>query len=168
YSKLMLDLLATAFQADITRIATFMIGREGSNRTYREIGVSEAHHGLTHHRGNEEKIRKISKINRHHMELFAYFIGKLASIEEGDGTLLDHSMIVYGSGISDGNRHHHHDLPIMIAGTGRGAIKTGRHATVPTETPMANLYLSMLDLMGAPVDQLGDSNGRLTGLSELS
>ncbi len=166
YAALMFDLLALSFEADVTRIATFMLGREGSNRSYREIDVPEAHHGLTHHKGHEDKIRKISKVNRYHMELFARFIARLAATTDGDGALLDHSMIVYGSGISDGNRHHHHDLPVMLVG-GEG-IKTGRHVCYPAETPMNNLYLSLLDRVGVDVEQMGDSTGKLRGLSEVS
>jgi len=166
--RLMLDLMTLALQTDTTRIVTFMFAREGSNLAYREIGVSEAHHGLTHHQNDPEKIRKISRINRYHMELFASLIGKLAATPEGDGTLLDHSMVVYGSGIADGNRHTHHDLPVLLAGRGGGRIRTGRHVRYPSETPMTNLYLSMLDRMGVPMDNLGDSNGKLEGLSEIS
>ncbi|MCW5981591.1 MAG: DUF1552 domain-containing protein [Bryobacteraceae bacterium] len=165
--KLMLDLTAVAMQGDMTRIVTFMFAREGSNNTYREVGVSEAHHGLTHHMGDEEKIRKISAINRYHMELFAGFAQKLASTPDGDGTLLDHSMVVYGSGIADGNRHTHHDLPVLMVGGGGHGVKTGRHARYPTETPMTNLYLSMLVRMGLDPDSLGDSTGKLEGLYEV-
>lgn len=165
--RLMFDLMTVAFQADLTRIATFMFAREGSNRTYREIGVNEAHHGLTHHRNDQEKIRKISQINRFHMQQFAGFVGRLASVPDGDGTLLDHSLVVYGSGIADGNRHTHHDLPVLVLG-GRGAIKTGRHVRYPAETPMTNLYLSLLDRMGVDVEGLGDSTGKLQGLTELA
>ena len=164
---LMFDLMSLAFQADLTRVATFMYGREGSNRTYREIGVPGAHHGLTHHRNDAEKIRDISKINVFHMEMYARFLDKLASIPEGDGTLLDHSMVVYGSGISDGNRHLHHDLPVLLAGAGGGTIKTGRHLHFSSETPMTNFYLSLLDRAGAPAETLGDSTGELRELTEL-
>ena len=125
-----------------------MLGREGSNRTYREIGVPDAHHGLTHHKGDAEKIADIAKINRYHMEQFAYFIGKLHSTPDGDGSLLDHSMVVYGSGLADGNRHTHHDLPVLMAGRGCGTLKPGRHIRFPKETPMTNLYLSLLDRLG--------------------
>jgi hypothetical protein len=164
---LMMDLMTLALQTDTTRIVTFMFAREGSNLAYREIGVSEAHHGLTHHMNDREKIAKISRINRYHMELFAALVGKLASIPEGDGSLLDHSMVVYGSGIADGNRHTHHDLPVLMAGRGGGSIHPGRHVRYPDETPMTNLYLSMLDRMGVPMDNLGDSNGKLEGLTDL-
>jgi hypothetical protein len=167
HARLMFDLQAIAFQADLTRVATFMMGREGSNRTYREIGVSEAHHGLSHHRNNPEWIEKLSKINRFHMDQFAYFIEKLKSIPDGDGTLLDHVMVVYGSGISDGNRHLHHDLPVMLVGGG-GKFKGGRHLVYKQETPMANLFLTMLDRMGVKPESIGDSNGKLEHLTDLS
>ncbi len=167
HSRLMFDLLAVAFQTDLTRIATFMLAREGSTRAYREIGISDAHHPLTHHRGNQEMIHKVSEINRYHMEQFAYFLAKLKSIPDGDGTLLDHSMIVYGSGISDGNRHNHNDLPVLVAGGGAGTMRPGRHVRYPAETPMANLYLAMLDRMGVKPEAVGDSNGELNHLSEL-
>ena len=165
--RLMFDLIATAFQADLTRILTFMVGREGSTRTYREIGVSEAHHPLTHHRGDAQMIEKVAKINRLHMEQFAYFLGKLKSIQDGDGPLLDSAMIVYGSGLSDGNRHQHHNLPVLLAGRGAGTFRTGRHLGYPGDTPMTNLYLAMLDRMGIPTETLGDSNGKLEHLSDL-
>ncbi len=165
--RLMFDLIATAFQADLTRILTFMIGREGSTRTYREIGVSEAHHPLTHHRGDAQMIEKVARINRFHAEQFAYFLGKLKSVKDGDGALLDSAMIVYGSGLSDGNRHQHHNLPVLLAGRGAGTFRTGRHLRYANETPMTNLYLAMLDRMGIPTETLGDSSGNLEHLSDL-
>lgn len=167
HAKLMFDLQVVAFQTDQTRIATFMLAREGSNRTYREIGVPGGHHGLTHHRNDEEKIRKISKINRYHMELFSYFLKRLDSIQEGDGTLLDHSMVLYGSGLADGNKHTHHDLPVLVAGRAAGGLHPGRHMRYDTETPMANLYLTLLDRMGVHPESIGDSNGRLEHLTDL-
>jgi hypothetical protein len=168
HSKLMFDLLAVALQTDSTRIATLMMAREGSNRAYREINVSEGHHGLTHHRGNEDWIERIRQINRYHCEQFAYFLQRLDSIQEGDGTLLDNSMVVYGSGISDGNRHTHHDLPVAIAGRGTGKLRTGRHLLFPKETQMTNLYLSLLDLAGVCTSQLGDSTGPLQHLTDIA
>jgi hypothetical protein len=144
-----------------------MIGREGSNRTYRSIGVPEAHHGLSHHLNNPEKIEKIGKINVHHAELFAYFLGKLSSTPDGDGTLLDHSMIVYGSSLSDGNQHLHHDLPVALVGGANGTIKGGRHIQYKSETPMTNLFLSMLDRVGVKPESIGDSTGRIEHLSDL-
>jgi hypothetical protein len=165
--RLMFDLMTVAFQTDSTRIASFMVGREGSNRTYREIEVPDPHHGISHHRGDEVLIEKLAKINRYHIEQFAYFIQKLASTPDGDGSLLDHSMIVYGSGISDGNRHLHHDLPVLVLGKANGTWKTGRHIQYPKETPMANLYLSVLDRMGVRPETIGDSNGMLQHLTDL-
>ena len=167
HAKLMFDLQVVAFQTDQTRIATFMLAREGSNRTYREIGVPGGHHGLTHHRNDEEKIRKISKINRYHMELFSYFLKRLDSIQEGDGTLLDHSMVLYGSGLADGNKHTHHDLPVLVAGRAAGGLHPGRHLRYDTETPMANLYLTLLDRMGVHPEAIGDSTGRLEHLTDI-
>ncbi len=161
HSELMFDLLAVAFQADLTRIATLMLGLEQSTRSYPEIGISEAHHGLTHHLGNKEKIEKVTQINCFHARQFAYFLGKLNSIKDGDGTLLDHSMIVYGSGLSDGNRHLHHNLPVLMAGRGCGTVRPGRHVIYPQDTPMANLYVAMLDRMGVQIESMADSNGEL-------
>jgi len=157
YVKLMFDLLLVAFQTDLTRVSTFMLAREGSTRTYREIGIPDAHHALTHHRGNPEWIEKVARINTYHVEQFGYFLGKLKSTPDGDGSLLDHTLLAYGSGLSDGNRHDHADLPVVIAGGGLG----GRHIRYAKETPMNNLHLSLLDRVGVPIDSLGDSNGEL-------
>jgi hypothetical protein len=162
--RLLCDLLVLAFQGDLTRIATFVIANEGSNRSYKFIGVPEGHHDLSHHGRDKTKQEKISKINRFHTEQFAAFLTKLNSIREGEGTLLDNCMIVCGSGNSDGNRHNHDDLPILLAGKGGGTLATGRHIRYPKETPLTNLFLSMLDRMGAPVERLGDSTGRLPKL----
>jgi hypothetical protein len=167
YARLMYDLMTVAFQTDSTRISTFMIAREGSTRSYREIGVSDAHHPLTHHRNNPEWIEKIVRINRYHMEQFAYFVGRLKATPDGDGTLLDHTMLVYGSGLSDGNRHDHADLPVLLAGGGAGTLRTGRHVAYASETPMSNLHLALLDRLGVDTQQLGDSNGELKHLSDL-
>jgi len=167
YARLMFDLLATAMQSDLTRVATFMMAREGSNRTYREIGVSDGHHGLTHHRNNEEWIEQIRQINRYHCEQFAYFISRLDSLRDGDGTVLENSMVVYGSGISDGNRHTHHELPVVLAGRAGGALRGGLHLRYAKETPMTNLYLSMLERAGLPAESLGDSTGQLQHLSDI-
>ena len=164
--RLMHDLLVVAFQSDITRISTMLYSREGSNRAYPELGFTDGHHPITHHRYIPELVEKVTKINAYHLEQFAYFIGKLKSIPEGDGTLLDHCMIVYGSSHSDGNRHSHVDLPTIVVGRGNGALKTGRHIVYP-ETPMTNLFLTLLDKMGVLTDKLGDSNGKLQGLSKV-
>ncbi len=162
--RLMADMLVLAFQADLTRVGTFVFANDGSNRSYRDCGVAEGHHDTSHHGGNKTKKEKIQKINQFHIEQVAYLLGKLKAIKEGDGTLLDQCAIVYGSGISDGNRHNHDDLPILVAGKGGGTLKTGRHLRYPRNTPLMNLYLCLLDGMGVHVDSFGDSKGRLTGL----
>ncbi|WP_339745189.1 DUF1552 domain-containing protein [uncultured Rubinisphaera sp.] len=161
---LMYDILTLAFQTDSTRVATFMLANGGSNRTYSHLNVKGAHHQLSHHRDEADKVADLQKIDQYLAKEFARFVQKLKSIPEGEGTLLDHSMILYGSGISDANRHRHEDLPIVIAGKASGQLQTGRHLVYEKETPMANLYLSMLDRMGTPVDVFGDSTGRLTNL----
>ena len=161
----MYDLLALAFQTDATRVSSFIVAHDGSNRPYPFIGVSDGHHDLSHHGGNQEKKQKIAKINRYHMENFAYFLNKLKSIKEGDGTLLDNCSIVYGSGISDGNRHNHNELPIILAGKGGSNLGVGRHLRYERDTPMTNLYLSLLDNMGVHAERLGDSTGRLGKLT---
>ena len=165
--RLLFDLQTVAFQTDLTRITTLMVGREGSNRTYREIGVPGAHHGLTHHQGDQNKIEHISRINRYHIEQFGHWLGKLKSISDGDGSLLDNLMIVYGSGLSDGNQHLHEDLPVMVAGRGAGSLHPGRHIRYPDETPLTNLYMSLLSHMGVHPESIGDSNGQLQLLSEI-
>jgi hypothetical protein len=162
HARLMFDLMTVAFQTDMTRVITFMIALELGNKVYEEAGVSEAHHGLTHHRGDAGKIAKITRINRFHVEQFTHLLGRLSTTNDGDGTLLDHSMVVYGAGISDGNRHHHHDLPTLLAGRAGGRITQGRHTSYPAETPMANLFVTMLDHLGVEVETLGDSTGRVT------
>jgi hypothetical protein len=167
YAKLMYDLQVVAFQADLTRVATLMLGREGSMRVYPEIGIPDPHHPLTHHRENPDWIEKVKQINCLHVELFAYFLKKLKSTADGDGSLLDHSMIVYGSGLSDGNRHTHEDLPILLAGRGDGGLKPGRHIAYSTGTPVTNLYLALLDRLGVHPEKLGDSTGRTEQLSDL-
>ncbi len=161
---LMADMLVLAFQADLTRVATFVFANDGSNRSYRDYGVSEGHHDMSHHGGSKDKKAKVQKINQFHIEQVAYLLGKLKSIKEGNVTLLDNCMLVYGSGISDGNRHNHNDLPILVAGKGGGSLKTGRHIRYAKETPLMNLYLNMLDRLDIHVDSFGDSKGRLAGL----
>jgi hypothetical protein len=161
---LMLDMLVLAFQTDQTRISTCMFAQAGSNRSYAEIGVPDGHHDLSHHVGDAEKLEKIRKINQYHMQQFAYFLQRLKSIPEGDGTLLDHCMIMYGSGLSDGNRHNHENLPVLLAGRGGGSIESGRHIRYVEETPMTNLFLSLLDRMGVSQPAMGDSTGRLPRL----
>jgi hypothetical protein len=163
--RLMGDLLALAFQGDLTRVATFVFANDGSNRSYRSIGVPEGHHDISHHGRNREKLEKLRRINHYHMKSFAYFVERLKSIPEGEGTLLDNSMVLYGTGISDPNRHNHEELPILMAGKGGGTIATGRHIRYPRETPLTNLYMSMLERIGSPVDSFGDSTGRLESLA---
>lgn len=163
--RLMFDLLTLAFQTDSTRVASFILAHDGSNRPYPFLGVREGHHDLSHHGNDEEKKRKIAKINRFHMEQFAYFLGRLKTTPEGEGSLLDHCMVVYGAAISDGNRHNHNDLPVILAGHGGGTLRTGRHVRYANDTPMANLYLSLLDRMAAPIERLGDSSGQLGRLT---
>jgi len=138
-----------------------MMAREQSSRSYPEIGVADPHHPMSHHMGNTAKIEKVVKINIYHAKLFAYFLEKLQSTPDGDGSLLDHSMIVYGSGMSDGDQHSWIDLPILLAGGGVGQIKGGRHIRYPKDTPVTNLYLTILDKAGFPVENLGDSTGKL-------
>jgi hypothetical protein len=162
--RLMSDLLVLAFQSDLTRVVTFVFANDGSNRSYRSIGVPDGHHDLSHHGGDETKRAKVREINRFHTSQFAYLLAKLKSIPEGDGTLLNYCMIAYGSGISDGNAHNHDDLPILLAGNGSGTIKTGRHLRFARETPLTNLYLSLLDRIGVTVASFGDSTGRLESL----
>jgi len=166
YVNLMFDLQILAFQTDSTRIVTMMMGREGSMRTYPEIGVPDPHHPLTHHRNNAEWIEKVAQINVMHAQLFAGFVQKMKNTQDGDGSLLDHSMIVYGSGLSDGNRHTHEDLPILMVGRG-GNFKTGAHIVYPKNTPMTNLFLTMLDRMGVESEKLGDSTGQIEHLTEI-
>jgi hypothetical protein len=165
HAKLMSDLLVIAFQTDMTRIVTFMLAHEGSNRSYRSIGVFDGHHSVTHHQNDPEKIAKTVKINELHVRTFAYLLEKLQSTPDGDGSLLDHSMILYGSSISDGNAHTHHDLPLVLAGGAAGQIKGGRHIRYSKETPMNNLLLAMLDKAGIPAEHLGDSTGEVAYLS---
>lgn len=161
--RLLFDLQALAFQTDTTRISSFILAHDGSNRPYPWIGVSEGHHDLSHHGNEEEKKAKIARINRFHTEQFAYFLGRLKATPEGEGTLLDNCLIVYGGAISDGNRHNHDDLPVILAGRGGGTLETGRHVRYSRNTPMANLFLSLLDRAGAGegIERFGDSSGRL-------
>jgi hypothetical protein len=163
--RLMADVLVLAFQGDLTRVATFVFANDGSNRSYRFMGVPEGHHDLSHHGGKKDKQEKIGKINRFHISQLAYLLQKMKGVKEGNGTLLDNVMVVYGSGISDGNRHNHEDLPVLLAGGGGGTIQGGRHLACPKETPLTNLYVALLERMGMPVDRFGDSTGKLPGLS---
>jgi hypothetical protein len=163
--RLMADMMVLAFQTDSTRIATFMFTNAGSNRNYRdEIGVRDGHHDLSHHGGDPTKLDKIKQINRFHVQQYTYLLERLKSVREGDGTLLDNCMVVYGSGLSDGNRHNNENLPVLLAGRGGGTIDTGRHVRYKEETPMCNLFTSMLDRVGVRTPYFGDSTGRLRGL----
>jgi|RhiMetdeSRZDD1v2_1073273.scaffolds.fasta_scaffold01201_8 hypothetical protein len=164
YVNLMFDLQLVAFQTDLTRVVTLMMGREGSMRTYPEIGIPDPHHPLTHHRNNAEWIEKVTQINTLHTKLFAGFLEKLKNAPDGDGTLLDHSIVLYGSGLSDGNRHTHEDLPLLIVGRG-GNFRLGSHIVYPKGTPMNNLFLTLLDRMGVQQESLGDSTGKIEQLS---
>jgi len=165
--KLMYDLQVVAFQTDLTRVITMVYSREASAKPYPEIGVSDGHHPVSHHRNDPVLLEKLCKINCFHLELFSYFVGKLKSTPDGEGSLLDHSMIVYGSSLSDSNRHLHEDLPILLAGRGDGSIKPGRRVIYPQGTPMTNLYLGMLDRMGVKAEKLGDSTGPVERLSDV-
>lgn len=159
---LMYDMLLLAFQTDTTRVATLMLAVDGSNRSFPEIGINEGHHQLSHHQNNHDMIEKIRRIDRFHVEGFARFIKKLADTPEGEGSLLDNCLVMLGGGISDGNKHNHEDLPIVLAGRGGGAIETGRLIQSPRETPLCNLYLSMLEKAGCPRDHFADSTGVLS------
>jgi hypothetical protein len=159
--KLMYELQWLAFRADITRVVTFMLGRELNFRTYPEIGINEGHHGLSHHSDNPNQIAKLAKLNTYQAELFAWYLEKLRSTPEGDGSLLDCSLFLYGAGLSNPNLHAHYDLPLAVVGGAAGRMKGGRHLVFKNETPMTNLLLSMLDKVGVRTESLGDSTGRL-------
>ncbi|MEZ5353380.1 MAG: DUF1552 domain-containing protein [Bryobacteraceae bacterium] len=160
YVKLMFDLQAIAWQSDISRVSTMMIGREGSVRTYPEIGVPDPHHPLTHHRNHPDFIEKVTLINTLHVELFSHFVERLESTEDGEGTLLDHSLILYGGALSDGNGHSNHNLPLLVAGHA-GGVRGGRHVAAAAETPVANLFVEMMNRVGVETASFGDSTGRL-------
>jgi hypothetical protein len=162
--RLLADVLVLAWRTDTTRVSTFVFANEGSNRSYAFMDVPEGHHDLSHHGNDAAKQEKIRRINRFHVTQLAYFLDALAAVREGEGTLLDHSMIVYGSGIGDGNRHNHDDLPVLLAGGGAGTLQPGRHIRVEPRTPMTNLYLALLERIGVHAERLGDSTGRLAGV----
>ena len=165
--RMVMDLQVLAYQTDMTRVITLMMAREGSNRPYRSIGISDGHHNLTHHQNDADKIAKVTKVNEVHVKMFAYLLERLKATPDGDGNLLDHSMIMYGSSISDGNLHTHHDLPIVVAVGGAGQVKGNRHLVFPKDTPLNNLLLSMLDKAGVPIEKFGDSTGRLDCLANV-
>jgi hypothetical protein len=166
HAKLMFDLQALALQADLTRIITFQLARETSNRTYPEIGVPDAHHPVSHHANNPKKLEKLAKINAFHISLFAYYLKKLQSTPDGDGSLLDNSLILCGSGMGNPHVHDHLDLPILVAGGGAGTHQGGRHIRYAEPTPLANLHLSLLDKAGVRLDAFADSSGKLKELYE--
>jgi hypothetical protein len=162
HAKLMFDMQVIAYQTDLTRVITFMMGREFGGRTYREINIPEGYHALTHHQYKPDKIAKVIAIQTYHARHFAYYLDKLAKTKDGDGSLLDHMMVLYGGGLSDGNSHLHDNLPVVLVGGASGQMKGGRHIRYAKDTPMPNLFLTMLDMLGLPKQQsLGDSNGRL-------
>jgi hypothetical protein len=158
--RLMTDMITIAFQADLTRVVTFLVTREGSNRAYRELGIADGHHPLTHHKRNPELMEKVTRINEYHTKQLAGWLGRLSAARDGERSLLDSSMIVYGSGISDGNRHQHDDLPTLLIGRGAG-VAPGRRITFRKETPMCNLHLTLMERMGVRMESFGDASGRL-------
>jgi hypothetical protein len=163
--RLMLDMIATAFQSDTTRVSTFMFGNAVSNVSFRFLeGVSAGHHDVSHHQKEEDKLRQYQIINRWHIEQYAYLLRKLKSMKEGDSTVLDNSMILFSSALSDGNSHNPHKLPLVLGGGGGGRIDSGQHLVFAEDSPLANLYVSMLDAFGAPVERFADSTGPLAGL----
>jgi hypothetical protein len=162
----MFDLQVLAFQGDVTRVVTFQLARETSNRTYPEVGVPDPHHPLSHHGNDPEKIARMAKINQFHVSLFAEFLGKLAATKEGNGTLLDHSLYLYGSGMGNPNVHDHTNLPVIVAGGAAGGMKGGRHVRFEKPTPLANLHLTLLDKVGVRIDKFGDSDRHLDELFE--
>jgi hypothetical protein len=162
-AKLMIDLQVLAYQTDMTRVITFMFGHAGSNRSYRTIGISDGHHSISHHQNDPEKIAKVAKIDAHLVATFAYYLQKMKATPDGDGSLLDHTMLMYGSSLSDANIHQHHDLPTLVAGG--GGLRGGRHIRYAQGTPLNNLFLNLLDRAGVPADNFGDSTGRLNYLT---
>jgi hypothetical protein len=161
YAKLMIDLQVVAYQTDLTRVVTFAMEHEGGGRAYPEIGIPDDHHALSHHQNNPVNIAKLVQIHRYHMKLFAYYLEKLQAVREGDGNLLDNTVMFYGSALSDGNSHLHENLPAILVGGAGGRLKGNRHVRVPDLTPMTNLHLAVLDKLGIPVEKLGDSSGKL-------
>jgi len=161
YFKLMFDLMTLSFQANITRISTFMMAREVSYRTFPMLGISEGFHPASHHQNDPARLENLTKINTYHVELVSYFLGKLKATPDGDGNLLDHSTVLYGSSMSNGNQHDHDPLPVLLAGGASGQLKGDRHLKFAPHTPMSNLLLSVLDKLGVPQDHFGDSTGKL-------
>src|SRR2546423_6988256 len=166
HARLMFDLQVLALQGDVTRVITFQLARETSNRTYPEIGVTDPHHPLSHHGNDPEKIARLAKINQFHVSLFAEFLGKLKAVKEGTGTLLDNSLLLYGSGMGNPNVHDHTNLPILVAGGAAGGMKGGRHIRFKGAAPLANLHLTLLDKVGVRLESFGDSSGKVGGRFE--
>jgi hypothetical protein len=162
YARLMMDLQILAFQADMTRVSTFMFGHEMGGRAYPELGFGDPHHSLTHHQGDMAKIAKVIQINIFHAKLLQYFLDRMRSVADGDGSLLDHSLIVYGATLGDGNLHTYKNLPVLLVAGGVADTRGDRHIRYPQDTPIANLYLTLLDKLGIQIDKFGDSTGRLS------
>jgi hypothetical protein len=165
HAKLMFDLQVLAYQTDLTRVITFMLGRELSGRTYAEIGVPDSHHPTSHHRDDPGLYEKITKINEFHTSLCGYYLDKLASTPDGDGSLLDHMLLLYGAGMADSNRHQYTELPLVLFGAAAGRVEGGRHVSFAPGTPATNLHLTLLDKMGIPVERMSNSTGKLDLLS---
>ena len=166
HGKLMMDLLALAYQTDLTRVSTFMLAREVSSRAYPEIGVSDSHHPLSHHQNETAKLERLHKVNEFHFQQFAHLVDRLASIPEGEGTMLDYTLFMYGTGISDSNTHFHDDLPIAVVGGKASGVHGGRYVRYPQGTPLANLEITILDKLGIQVEKFGDANGMLPKLGD--
>lgn len=164
HAKIMIDLQVLAYQADLTRVSTFAFGREATYRTFPAIGVFDGHHALSHHQNDAQKLAKLAKVNQYQVETFAYYLERLQAAPDGDGNLLEHTLLLYGSGMSDGNLHNHSPLPLVLAGGAGGRLKGNRHLRCPPETPMTNLLVSMLGMVGVPIERLGDSTGPLAGI----
>ena len=167
HAYLMFDLMALAYQTDLTRVVTFLMGREKSGRAYPEVGVPDSHHSVSHHQNRPEILEKVAKVNTFHIKLFAHLLERMRATSDGQGTLLDNSALVYGAGMADSDSHYHHNVPILLMGGGAGQIKGGRHIQVPKGTPLTNLHLTLLDKLSVPVEQLGDSTGKLELLSAI-
>ncbi|MEJ7605848.1 MAG: DUF1552 domain-containing protein [Bryobacteraceae bacterium] len=167
HARLMFDLQALALQGDVTRVITFQLAREASTRTYSEAGVSDPHHPTSHHSNSPEKLETLAKINAYHVSLFAYFLGKLKSIPDGEGSLLDHTLYLFGSGMGNPDVHDHANLPIVVAGGAAGKLKGGRHIAYKQSTPLANLHLTLLEKVGVRLDSFADSRGRVDELMSL-
>jgi hypothetical protein len=167
HAKLMMDLLALAYQTDLTRICTFMLAREVSGHAYPEIGVPDSHHPLSHHQDEPAKLERLHKINEYHFQQFAHLVKKLSAMREGDGTMLDYTLFLYGTGISDSNTHFHDDLPIALIGGKAAGIKGGRYIRFPKGTPLTNLHVTILEKLGVPTEKFGDSTGKLDRLTDV-